>query len=112
MRTLQFIVSGNSIIQNPTCKEFETLFPTTNPKTDIQAEFVFSPEWDKRVKVVAFWSILDKEYPPQALNDDNICLIPAEALARPAFKLQVIGKRNGRIYKTNKLTVYQRGGAK
>lgn len=111
MRTLRFIVDGNVIQQDPSC-DFSNLFPGKNP--DVEAEFVFSPEWEDSVKVVAFWSMLDKEYDPQLLND-NSCSIPMEALARASFKIQVIGKKRGTsrsmaTFSTNKLTVRQTGG--
>lgn len=109
MRTLRFIVDGETIVKDPSC-DFSGLFPGTNP--DIRAEFVFSPEWESRVKVVAFWSMLTQEYPPQVLKDDNTCLIPKEALARPAFKVQILGKYRGRKYQTNQTIVYQRGVGK
>lgn len=109
MRTLKFIVSNDSIIQDPEC-DFEGLFPGKND--EIQADFTFSPEWKNRVKVASFWSILDKEYPPQVLNNENVCEIPKEALARPVFKMQILGKYRGRIFQTNPITIYQRGGVK
>lgn len=109
MRTLRFIVDGESIIKDPSCN-FTGLFPKSN--SEIRAEFVFSPEWKSRVKVAAFWSMLDKEYPPQVLEDDDTCLIPDEALARPTFKVQILGKSRGRTFKTDLVNVYQRGGAK
>lgn len=109
MRNLKFIVNSDTIIQDPSC-DFSNLFPGRNP--DVQAEFTFSPEWKNRAKVVAFWSILDKEYQPQVLNDENVCQIPEEVLKRPAFKMQLLGKYRGRTFKTDKLTVYQRGGVR
>lgn len=109
MRTLRFIVEGETITKDPSC-DFAGLFPKTN--SEIRAEFVFSPEWTPRVKVAAYWSMLDKEYPPQVLDEENSCLIPAEALARPAFKVQILGKHRGRTFKTNSIIVHQRGGAK
>ena len=75
MRTLRFIVDDESIIKDPSC-DFTGLFPKTN--YEIRAEFVFSPEWKSRVKVAAFWSMLDKEYHPQVLEEDNTCMIPKE----------------------------------
>lgn len=108
MRTLRFIVDGRDIKQDPSCS-FNGLFPGT--EDTIKAEFAFSSEWKSVVKVIAFWSLMDKEYPPQVLNyDENACMIPKEALARPAFKIQILGKQNGRSFKTNMFTVYQRGG--
>ena len=107
MRTLRFIVTGDKLSLDTTCNS-EGLFPKRNP--EVAAEFSFSPEWESRAKVVAFWSILDKEYEPQVLNDQNVCQIPEKALENPAFKVQILGKQRGRTFKTNKLTVYQRGG--
>ena len=109
LRTLKFNVNGQTISQDPSC-DFSGLFPGAN--LEVQAEFTFSPEWKNRAKVVAFWSILDKEYPPQVLNDENVCQIPEEVLKRPAFKIQILGKYRGRTFKTDKLTVYQRGGVR
>lgn len=111
MRTLRFIVDNETITPDPSC-DFGNLFPGKNP--DIQAEFVFSSEWENTVKVAAFWSMLDKEYEPQVLHDDT-CDIPAEALARASFKIQVLGKkrtnsRKGAALVTSKLTVRQTGG--
>lgn len=111
MRTLRFIVDNETIKQDPSC-DFGGLFPGKNP--NVQAEFVFSSDWEDTVKVAAFWSILDSEYEPQALQDD-CCDIPVEALARASFKIQVLGKKskpgfNAVILSTNKLTIRQTGG--
>lgn len=106
MRTLRFIVNGTTIEQDPSC-DFSGLFPGRNP--DIQVEFRFSPEWNNKVKVAAFWSMLDAEYQPQEIKD-NICIIPPEALSRTAFKIQVLGKKGKNILTTNKLTIRQTGG--
>lgn len=106
MRTLRFIVDGKTIKQDPAC-DFSGLFPGKNP--NVHAEFSFSSEWDKKVKVVAFWSMLDAEYTPQEIDEDMGCLIPTEALAKPAFKIQVLGKRGKDRIDTNKLTIRQGG---
>lgn len=107
MRVLRFIVDGQSIKPDPSC-DFTGLFPGKNDH--IQAEFEFSPEWDNKFKVVAFWSMLGSEYPPQLLDEYDTCEIPVEALARPAFTIQVLGRHRGPVISTNRLTVYQRGG--
>lgn len=107
MRTLRFIVDGKSITQDPTC-DFSGLFPGRNPS--ICAEFSFSSEWENKVKVAAFWSMLDAEYEPQELEDGESCIIPAEALARASFKIQVLGKKGKSTLTTNKLTIRQTGG--
>lgn len=109
MRVLRFIVDGESIINDPSC-DFTGLFPGKNP--EIYAEFVFSPDWKSRLKVAAFWSMLGKEYEPQLVNEQNLCKIPEEALKKPAFKVQILGKHRGRNFQTNTTIVYQRGGTK
>lgn len=107
MRTLRFIVDAENIKCDPAC-DFSGLFPGRNPH--IRAEFTFTPEWNDKAKVVAFWSILDAEYEPQELDNDSSCVIPSEALSRASFKIQVLGKRGNTKLITNKLTVRQTGG--
>lgn len=107
MRTLKFIVDNKTIKQDPAC-DFSGLFPST--EKNVMAEFTFSSEWKSAIKVIAFWSILGSEYEPQALKDGKSCMIPVEALARPAFKIQILGKKGNSKIATNKLTVYQEGG--
>ena len=106
MRVLSFIVDGEDIFNDPSC-DFSGLFLSKNK--DVRAEFVFSPEWNDKTKVVAFWSILGSEYEPKELQDDNTCIIPPEALDRAAFKIQVLGKKGNSKITTNKLTVLQLG---
>lgn len=105
MRTLRFIVNGKNIKQDSTC-DFSGLFPGKNPK--VRAEFSFSSEWDNKVKVAAFWSMLDYEYEPQEIVD-GACDIPAEALEKATFKIQVLGKRKDDQIDTNKLIIRQGG---
>lgn len=108
MRTLKFIVDGQIIKQDPSC-DFSGLVPGS--KGYLQAEFSFSSEWSGYTKVAAFWSMLGKEYPPQFLADGRTCMIPAEALMRRTFKVQVLGRRtNDKTIATNKLPVKQNGG--
>lgn len=106
MRTLHFIVDNDTIKHDPEC-DFSGLFPGRNPK--VRAEFTFSPEWDEKVKVAAFWSILDSEYEPQVIDEKGGCLIPTEALSKASFKIQVLGKRGKERITTNKLTIRQTG---
>ena len=107
MRTLRFIVDGQTVKQDPTC-DFSGLFSDKNSK--ICAEFIFSSEWNDKIKVAAFWSMLDKEYEPQALDEKNTCIIPSEAFARASFKIQVLGIRGSKKLTTNKLVILQTGG--
>lgn len=106
MRILRFIVDGKTIKQDPSC-DFSGLFPGKN--LNVRAEFTFSSEWKNKVKVAAFWSILDKEFEPQQIEDD-CCIIPSEALAKPSFKIQILGKKGKERIDTNKLSILQKGG--
>lgn len=106
MRTLKFIIDKETITQDPSC-DFSGLFPGRNP--DVRAEFTFSPEWNNKVKVAAFWSAMNAEYPPQIIDEDNGCNIPLEALSRATFDIQILGKRRTNTLTTNKFTVRQTG---
>lgn len=107
MRTLRFIVNGNVLTQDPSC-DFSGMFPGATNR--LEAAFTFSKEWQNCVKVVAFKSLLGKEYNPRIINDKETCEISPEALSLPAFKIQVLGKSRTTNLTTNELTIYQRGG--
>lgn len=100
MKTLKFIVDGQTLRPDPEC-DFSGLTP------GLQAEFTFSKEWANTPKVVAFYSRLGNEYPPKPLKDGKTCTIPVEALRKRIFKVQVLGK-NG--LETNRLEIDQKGG--
>lgn len=109
MRTLKFIVDKQIIKQDSSC-DFSGLVPGSNGY--LKAEFSFSKEWDGCAKVAAFYSRLGNEYEPQMLKNGSTCIIPAEALSKKIFKVQVRG-RNGLTNETlitNKLVVNQNGG--
>lgn len=107
MRTLSFIVTGQIIKRDPTC-DFSGLAPGSEKY--LQASFSFSPEWDDFVKVAAFHSIMGREYEPQIVKDGSTCVIPAEALKKKSFKVQVIGRKGASKLTTNKVIVKQDGG--
>lgn len=109
MRTLKFIVDELILKPDPSC-DFSGLVPGSEGY--LQAVFSFSPEWNKYAKVASFWSLLGVEYPPQVLEDGMSCMIPAEALARRIFKIQIIGKNphNGVKISTNYVEINQNGG--
>lgn len=107
MRTLKFIVDGQSLKPDPAC-DFEGLVPGTDGY--VQARFSFSAEWDGYAKVVGFYSPLGAEYAPQPLSDGGSCLIPPDALQKRSFKLRVFGKRDAISIVTEKLEVVQNGG--
>lgn len=107
MRTLRFIVDGQSIKQDPSC-DFSGLVPGSEGY--LQVAFSFTNEWKGAAKVASFWSMMGYEYPPQALTPEGTCMIPAEALKHKAFKVQVIGKTDISKLTTNRVTVTQDGG--
>lgn len=108
MRTLKFIVEGQTIRQDPEC-DFSNLVPGT--ENYMKAEFSFSNEWQGCMKVIGFYSIMGKEYKPEVIKDGSSCIIPAEALKKRAFKLRVGGVRpNGTKIITDKITISQDGG--
>lgn len=108
MRTLKFIVEGQTIFLDPNC-DFDGLIPGTEGY--LTAEFAFSREWDGCTKVAAFYSNLGTEYEPQLINSrKSNCRIPPEALSKSIFKVQVIGQKNGYKLRTNKVKVHQKGG--
>lgn len=107
MQTLRFSVKGADIAHEQ-IRTPSTLYPgMTEP---VKLEFTFSPEWKSIPKVVAFWSMLGNEYPPQILKDGKTCIVPAEALQRAAFKVQIMGKQDGKTRSTGKCTIYLKGG--
>lgn len=106
MRTLRFIVEGQRIRPDPDC-DFSGLVPGSNGY--LWAEFSFSSEWKNTSKVAAFWSAMGKEYQPQALIGGKTCRIPAEALEKKIFKIQVMGKSPDTKLITNKVVINQNG---
>lgn len=109
MRTLKFIIDKQIIKPDPSC-DFSGLVPGS--ERYLRAEFSFSPEWDGYATVAAFYSRLGVEYEPQVLTKGYFCVIPAEALAKRIFKVQILGTNTdtGQIMVTNKLVVDQNGG--
>ena len=107
MRSLKFIVDGQSLMPDPSC-DFDGLVPGTDGY--LKAEFTFSEEWNNRVKIASFFSVFGKEYIPQVLKDGKSCTIPNEALLRREFRVMITGRDNNSTIKTNKLAVCQNGG--
>ena len=105
-RVLRFIVDKQNIKPDPNC-DFSGLVPGTEGY--LQAEFIFSNEWKNCVKVAAFYSSLGGEFTPQYLENGKTCMIPAEALKKSSFKIQIIGRSPLQKLTTNKVTISQKG---
>lgn len=110
MRILRFIVDDQTLTPDPNCDGFDKLVFGGG---DIRLDFYFTKEWRDRIKIAAFYSPLGKEYDGQVIKDGRSCMVPAEALLRREFKVQIYGRdtRSTTPYKTNKLTIRQNGGA-
>lgn len=106
MRTLKFIIDNQIIKADPKC-DFSGLVSGTEGY--LQAEFSFSPDWDKYVKAAEFIGKNNDDCHPVILKDGKTCIIPAEVLSRPAFGIRVVGKKNELKLTTNKLIVSQKG---
>lgn len=106
MKNIKLLVDGSVIKYDPECS-FDGLYQ--GMKESARLTFIFSPEWKNRPKVVAFYSLTNKEYPPMVLKN-NSCVIPAEILSNPAFKVQILGKDNDKTIRTTQCTIYLEGG--
>lgn len=108
MRTLKFIVDGQTIKKDPNCN-FDGLVPGSEGY--LQAEFSFSRDWDGAVKVAGFYTRMGKECPPQILTDGMRCTIPPEATKNRVFKVKMLGKTKNYTIETNRVEVTQEGGS-
>lgn len=106
MKHLKLLVDGSVIKYDPECS-FDGLYQ--GMKESVRLTFTFSPEWKNRPKVVAFCSLSNKEYPPMVLKNKS-CIIPAEVLTNPAFKVQILGKDTNKTIRTTQCTIYLEGG--
>ena len=109
MRVLRFIVKDQIIEKDPNC-DFSNLVPGTDEY--LRADFSFSPEWDGYAKQAVFWSMMGRLYPKPSMAGGASCMIPAAALKKMAFKVQVIGKKGDSKLTTDKLVIRQDGGKK
>lgn len=103
MRTLRFIVDGQSIKKDPSC-DFKGLVPGT--KGYLEASFQFSDEW-KNCKKAAVFTALGQEHAVPVINGK--CEIPEKALTWRVFSVKVAGIRDGYRITTNKVEVSQDG---
>lgn len=101
MRLLEFIVSAQRITADPECT-FDNIVAGTEGY--LQAQFTFSSEWDNCVKAASFWRG-EKEYSVILRNDT--CVIPAEVLTGPTFRVSVTGQSKEYVITTNRLLVRQ-----
>lgn len=103
MRILKFSIDKQIICQDPSC-DFSGLVPGTEGY--LQAEFLFSQEWNGCEKIAVFKRNED-EFPVRIKNGS--CEIPPEVLMYKKFKVYVIGLRPGYRIQTNYVEVKQNG---
>ena len=92
MRILVFKVDGQTIYPN-SLSDISGLVAGTSGY--IKAKFLFSDDWNRCAKVVAFNSLDGKEFEPKALDDENSCFVSSEALEYHEFEMKVLGKGKG-----------------
>lgn len=109
MRTLFFYVN-RQISQPYRYDEIKDLVAGTEGY--IQMKFDFSSDWKGCKKAVGFFSLDGAELTPRALDDENCCLIPKDALDYHEFSFVVYGKRDGYSIKTKPFKITQYGGKK
>lgn len=109
MRTLLFNVKGQNIYPN-SLSEISGLVAGTSGY--IKAKFVFSEDWDGCVKVAGFTSVNGIEFEPKALDKENSCIIPAEALTYHEFEMRLFGKNKDYNINTRPIRIKQFGGIK
>lgn len=103
MRILDFIVKGQSLTKNPDC-DFGNIVAGT--KGYLMARFQFyGNEWNGCKKAASFW-VDDKEH-AALLDENNSCVIPAEALVNDRFEVSLTGLKDGLLIKTTKVKVKQ-----
>ena len=91
MRTLEFKVDKQDLRKQPGC-DFSGI--VAKSVGYLHAKFHFSEEWDGCRKVASFWHD-DGEY-PVLLDENDMCVIPAEALTGKSFLVSATGgKDNG-----------------
>lgn len=106
MRTLKFNVKDQIITADPNC-DFSNLVSGTEGY--LEAEFTFSDEWNKCIKVAEFIGSTMHDCIPVLLKNGKSCVIPSEMTKRPVFGIRMVGKKDTLKLTTNKVVVRQKG---
>lgn len=102
MRTLKFVVNGQTIKKQTDC-DFSGL--VAGSIGYLRAAFTFSSEWNDCRKAASFW-LGDQEH-GRLLDENDSCMIPEEALTGEMFKVSVTGVKPDYKIKTTKTKVRQ-----
>lgn len=103
MRTLRFIVDGQSIRPDLSC-DFSGIVPGTQGY--LHAHFTFNKDWDGCRKAAVFTRFGKEHAAPLA---EDMCEIPKEALTSAHFSVSVVGQRENYRITTSKTEVRQNG---
>lgn len=103
MRTLKFIVDGQSIRPDPSC-DFSGIVQGT--KGYLQAEFIFDDEWKDLFKVAEFRKYLTSDAKPVPIVGGK-CMVPEEVTDTRKWKVRIVGKRGDKRLTTNHAEVVQ-----
>lgn len=101
MRTLQFKVTRQKLEKHGDFSEI-----VSGTKGYLEAEFLFSEEWNGLKKVAVFYRYSDKEYPVPIVN--RRCKVPEEVTESIAWRIKVIGQNENCRITTNKEEVIQK----
>lgn len=106
MRTLHLLVTGNKLEKHPAYLFMGRRSEVGQP---IKISVSFSPEWDRVVKVMAFYDHEHKECTPQEICN-GVCEVPPECLKNHTFYMRVLGLKDGKMIDTDMLSFMQIGG--
>lgn len=102
MRVLEFDVINQELIKNRLC-DFDNIVKNSG---SMIAKFNISKEWSG-CKIAASFVKLGDEFP--VLIENGVCEIPQKALTWNEFSVQIVGLKDGKFVKTNKLIIKQEG---
>lgn len=104
MRTLKFVVEGQSLRKDPAC-DFSGI--VKGSKGYLQCSFSLSREWYGCKIATSFWSY-DKEIDAAAVVH-GVCQIPDDVTDRRRFGISLTGVKDGYRITTNKVWIEQEG---
>ena len=108
MREVKLSVTENNVL---VCHLGESAYALNKAQfgRPMRLNVEFPPEWDRAVKVMEFYDRNHNECTPQVIENGS-CIVPPEALKDLVFFVKILGKKNGKIMRTDKLTISQIGG--
>ena len=103
MRTLQFIVDGQTLAKN---NGFSNIIRGT--KNYLKCSFEFKGADWSNCKIAVVFESKGLEW-PVALDINRSCLVPEQMSDLPSFKVRLVGRKGNYQITTNRLLVSQEG---